>query len=101
MLTTEQVREIAREAAEAAAEKVAENTAEKAAEKAAKKAIRAVLTALGINPDKLHEEQRVWAFARTAQQGTQKGVIALFTGFLSTVATLIAGAIWYFFFNKH
>lgn len=101
MLTQEQVRVIAEKAAEVAAEKVAETAAEKAAEKAADRAIRATLTALGINPDKLHEEQQVWAFARTAQQGTARTVRAAMTGFFSTLATLIAGAIWYLFFNKH
>ena len=84
MMTPEQVREIA----------------ESAADKAAEKTIRGVLTALGIDPDKLHQEQRVWAFARTMQQGTHRGALALFTGFLTALSTLIAGAIWYVF-NKH
>jgi hypothetical protein len=35
------------------------------------------------------------------QQGTRRGAIAMFTGFLSTLATLIAGAVWYFFSNRH
>jgi hypothetical protein len=91
-MTPEQVREIASNAAESAAEKVAE--------KAAEKAVRATLIALGIDVDKLHEEQRVWAFARTMQQGTQRGVFALITGFATTAAATIAGSAWYVFFNK-
>jgi hypothetical protein len=107
-LTHEHVREIAEKVAEAAAEKAeasalraAEVAAHRAAEVAADRAIDRVLTALGIDPTKLHEEQRVWAFARTMQQGANKGVFALFTGFLTALSTLIAGAIWYVFFNKH
>jgi len=75
--------------------------AENAADKAAEKAVNNMLRALGIDVDKIHEEQQVWAFARTMQQGTRRGALALFTGFLSTLATLIAGAIWYFFSNRH
>jgi hypothetical protein len=84
-ITPEQVREIA----------------ENAADKAAEKAVRAMLTALGVNPDKLHEEQQVWAFARTMQQGTKRGARALFTGFLTALATLIAGWLWLAFGNRH
>lgn len=84
-LTAEQVRAIA----------------EQAAEKAAKEAVRETLTALGVNMDKLHEEQQVWAFARTMHQGTRRGAFALYTGFLSALATLIAGAIWYVFSSHH
>ena len=80
---------------------IANSAAEHAAEKAADKAVRSLLVALGINPDKLHEEQQVWAFARTMQQGTHRGTLALFTGFLTGLSTLIAGAVWYLFFNKH
>ena len=88
-MTPEQVRDIA------------ENSARIAATDAAEKAVRATLIALGVDVDNLHREQQVWAFARTMQQGTRRGAIALFTGFLSTLATLIAGAIWYFFSNRH
>jgi hypothetical protein len=83
-MTPEQVRDIA----------------ENAADKAAEKAVRATLIALGVNPDKLHEEQQVWAFARTMQQGTKRGALALFTGFLTALATAIAGSVWLLFFNK-
>ncbi len=92
MMTAELIREIASNAAEKAAEQVAEKVAEKA--------VRATLTALGIDIDKLHEEQKVWAFARTMQQGTQRGFLAIFTGFLTSTAALIAGSVWYVFFNK-
>jgi hypothetical protein len=77
-----------------------EAIAENAANKAADRAVRATLIALGIDVDNLHKEQRVWAFARTMQQGSSRGAMALFTGFLSTLAAMIAGAIWYLFFNK-
>lgn len=58
------------------------------------------LLTLGIDADKLHEEQKVWAFARTMQQGTQRGVYAMITGFFTTVSAAIAGGIWLVFFNK-
>jgi hypothetical protein len=67
--------------------------AENAADKAAEKAVNNMLRALGIDMDKIHEEQQVWAFARTMQQGACRGALALFTGFLSTLATLIAGGL--------
>jgi hypothetical protein len=96
MLTPEQVRDIA----ERTAERTVEAVAERAAEKAATKAVTEILTSLGVDINNMAKEQRVWAFARTMQQGTSRGIMALTTGFLSMVATLIAGAIWYFFFNK-
>jgi hypothetical protein len=74
--------------------------AENVADKAARVAVRETLTSLGVNVDKLHEEQQVWAFARTMQQGTRRGTLALFTGFLSALATLVAGSVWYVF-NKN
>src|ERR1035437_4083056 len=80
---------------------LAKSAAEHAADKAADKAVRNLLTALGIDAENLHKEQRVWAFARTMQQGTHRGAVALFTGFLTGLATLIAGMVWYLFFNKH
>lgn len=74
--------------------------AENAARAAAKEAVREMLIALGINPERLPEEQQVWSFARTLHQGTRRGALALFTGFLSTLAALLATAIWYIF-SKH
>jgi hypothetical protein len=41
-----------------------------------------------------------WAFARTMQQGTRRGALSLFTGFLSALATLVAGGVWYLFFKQ-
>jgi methionyl-tRNA synthetase len=96
MLTADQVREIAERAAEKAAEKVAE----KAADRAADKAVTAIMTALGVNINKLTEEQKVWAFARTMQQGTARGALAMVTGLITALTTLVAGAVWYLIFNK-
>lgn len=75
--------------------------AENAADKAAEKAVRGMLTALGVDVDNLHKEQKVWAFARTMQQGSARGAMALLTGFLTALATLVAGSVWYLFFSKH
>ena len=77
-----------------------EMIAENAATRAAEKAVNATLTALGIDVANMIKEQKVWAFARTMQQGTHRGALALFTGFLTSLATLIAGAVWYVFFNR-
>ncbi|WP_315792210.1 MULTISPECIES: hypothetical protein [unclassified Bradyrhizobium] len=74
--------------------------AKEIAEAAAEKAVRQLLTSLGIDPDKLMEERKVWAFARTMQQGTSKGVAAMITGFATAFATTVAGSIWLIFFNK-
>ena len=74
--------------------------AENAARVAAQEAINATLTALGVDVKDMAKEQQVWAFARTMQQGTRRGVRALSTGILTTLATLIAGWVWYFFFKQ-
>lgn len=83
-MTPDQVREIA----------------ENAADKAAEKAVTKMLTALGIDVNNLPEEQQAWAFLRNMHQGTRRGARALFTGFLTALATSIAGTIWLIFFNK-
>ena len=73
---------------------------ERIAEAAAEKAVHRTLTSLGVNVDRLHEEQQVWAFARSMHQGTRRGALALFTGFLTALSGLIATALWYIF-SKH
>jgi len=83
-LTPDQIREIA------------EVAAERVAEKAADKAVRATLSALGVNLNKMHEEQQVWAFARNMQQGSRLGARAIITA----LATSFAGWIWLVFY-KH
>lgn len=79
---------------------IAENVAKVVAAEAAEKAVRATLTALGVDVNKLHEEQQVWAFARTMQQGTHRGVRFMITSTIGAVVTLFVGWLWLFFFNK-
>ncbi|WP_024516870.1 hypothetical protein [Bradyrhizobium sp. Tv2a-2] len=87
-MTPEQVREIA------------EDVARIVAAEAAKEAVKETLTALGVKVDNLPEEQQVWAFARTMQQGTHRGVRVLITSTLGAVVTLVVGWIWYAFFKQ-
>ena len=57
----------------------------------------AIMTALGFDLDKMHEEQQVWAFVRTMHQGTQRGVRALFTGTLTAFATVVVRWLWWMY----
>jgi hypothetical protein len=80
-------------------EEVIERTAERTAEKL-REEMRGMFTALGFNmdPDKLHEEQQMVAFARTMHQGTRIGMKAAITA----VATAAIGWIVWLLTNwKH
>ena len=80
-ITPEQVREIAKEAA--------------------KEAVSDTLTALGIDMNNLVREQQVWAFMRTFQEGTHRGMRAAFTATIAAIATAVVGWAWFIFFGRH
>lgn len=63
---------------------------------------RGILTGLGFNmdPDKMHEEQQMIAFARTMYTGTRRGVFALWTGVIGAAATVFVGWLVWFFSGK-
>ena len=73
-------------------EDVIERTAQRTAEKL-REEVKGMFTALGFNmdPDHLHEEQQMVAFARTMHQGTRIGMKAAVTA----VATAMIGwVVW-------
>ena len=77
-----------------------EQIAENASEKAAEKAVRNMLVAIGFDLENLHEEQQVWAWARTMHNSTRWGVRAIVTSLIGTIITAIAGWLW-LAFGKH
>lgn len=79
-------------------EEVIERTASETARRVDEK-MRTILSGLGFNmdPDKMHEEQQMVAFLRTMHQGTRRGVLALFTGIITALATVIVGGMVYLF----
>lgn len=79
-------------------EELIERTAQRTASKV-RDEMRLLLSMLGFNmdPDSIHEEQQVIAFARTMQQGTKFGFRAIIGAMLTAA---VGWAVWFFTGHK-
>jgi hypothetical protein len=92
-MTPEQIEDVIERTASRTATRIREEVQED---------FRAMLTGLGFNmdPDKMHEEQQMVAFARTMYTGTRRGVFAFWTGIIGAASTVFVGTIVWFFTGR-